>query len=139
MAEDFIIQANGGSLMWLNWWSGLSEWTCTSNKEKSPLFWHYVDPQLQIWFLDTITIIVYIYELILESFQSVLRNKGLKETTQILQLQQSTTEFFLCSTHFRDRVLTAPEMLNDTSNDNNYQEISFKKYERIFQSYTLPM
>ena len=74
--------------------------------------------------LLTITTNIYIYELVLRSFQSYFSNKELMEDTTNLPSEQTTIELVLCSTHFEDIVLIVPERLYDIPIGHNYQKIS---------------
>ena len=55
----------------------------------------------------------FIYELILNSFQSYFRNNRLKEDTPNSQQEQITIGWVLCSTHFEDIVMITLEKFND--------------------------
>ena len=79
---------------------------------------------------------LFIYELILKSFQSYLSNKELKEATPNLQPEQTTIEWVFCLTHFEDIVLIAPEMLNDTPIDDNHQEKPTKQIKKEYFNHT---
>ena len=50
-----------------------------------------------------------------------------KETISTLLPKQTTIEWVLCSPHFDDIILIAPEGLEDTPPDQNYQEILSKQ------------
>ena len=50
-----------------------------------------------------------------------------KESTSTSPPKQTIIEWVLCSPIFNDTVLTAPERLNDTSINHNYQKISSKQ------------
>ena len=73
---------------------------------------------------------------ILKSFQFYFSNKGLKETAPNLQPEQTTIEQVLCSTYFEDIVLIEWEMLIDTTNDDNYQEIPIEQIRKVYFNQT---
>ena len=70
--------------------------------------------------------------MVVKSSQSYFSIKGMTEDTQNLPPEQTIIEWVLCSIHFKDIVLTAPEMINYTSIDNNYQEIPIKQIKNEY-------
>ena len=57
---------------------------------------------------------------------------GFKETTSTLPLKKTTIDWVLCSPHFNDSVLIAPEGLNDTHLNKNYQEVPSKQIKKEY-------